>query len=322
MRLSTRFTLPSLARALLSSGFAICLACLFVTPAVAKGPKIHSAIVGKPHPVFWTTADAPATRLSLLIRPVIVDGRRKAWAIGETHDVTDHSFVVLEVQHVNDSLPGEKIPHFIWETASWLLIERNTGHVSVLHFTGYDPAISGISWFRDYAAFCTISANGKSLSAEVVQLGSRKPVAHKRIGSWPLKDSAPLLDPPVPADAAAPAALPGAADAASAPGANLATPNSDATAAQTAKLDPPISPKPTPLAPPAVHPHPVHPPVSVAANSAALNSGAPKPSVCIAVDWARDPLRATLTPRTGAAPIPLDLSLSEAASTTATEPAQ
>jgi hypothetical protein len=278
---------------------AIALAlCLLAPAAQAKGPKIHSAAVGKAHPVFWTTAADPSTRLSLSIRPLIVDGRRKAWVFGDVHDVTDHTFVALEVQHINDALPGDKLPHYIWQTASWLLVERNTGHVSAVHFNGYDPALSGLSWFRDYAAFCSLNASGKILSAEVIQLGSRKPIAHKKVGNWPLHTAAPEPD----ATTAAPADAPAAGDG-SAPVAPT-----ESTTATPAQPDSSATPAAQPHAPaakqPANHPHPAH--ITV---TPALNTGAPKPAVCSSVQWERDPLRAVLTPRADLPPITLDLAI-------------
>jgi hypothetical protein len=256
------------------------LCCILAPSAHAKGPKIHSAVVGKAHPVFWTAAADPATRLSLNIRPLIVDGRRKAWIFGDAHDVTDHTFVALEVQHLNDALPGDKLPHYIWQTASWLLVERNTGRVSAIHFAGYDPALSGLSWFRDYAAFCSLNASGKILSAEVVQLGSRKPVAHKKVGSWPLPNAAVASDPAATADGSTPPASPDPSSATATTAANK-TPRSVTT-----------------------HPQPVH-----LAAAPVLNTGAPKPAVCGDIQWERDPLRAILTPRADLPPITLDLAI-------------
>jgi hypothetical protein len=161
--------------------------CLSLTSAGwAKGPKVHTAAVGKPRLVTWASTQDPSIHLTLQVRPLIVDGRRKEWVTGETHDVTDHSFVALQVQHLNDSMPGDKTPHFIWQAGVWLMVERNTGHVTQLHLTGYDPALSGLSWFRDYAAYCSLTAQAKSLYAEVVELNQRKPVARKKIGAWPL----------------------------------------------------------------------------------------------------------------------------------------
>jgi hypothetical protein len=99
--------------------------------------------------------------------------------------------VALQAQHLNDALPGEKLPHYIWQTGAWLLVERNTGHITVLRLAGYDPALSGISWFRDYAAYCALSAQAKSVYAEVLELNQHKPVARKKVAAWPLPPAPP-----------------------------------------------------------------------------------------------------------------------------------
>jgi hypothetical protein len=47
----------------------------------------------------------------------------------------------------------------------------------------FDPFYSEASWFRDYVAYCGVSDNGEKLSAVVVQLGRKKPVLKKELGS-------------------------------------------------------------------------------------------------------------------------------------------
>jgi hypothetical protein len=178
---------------------AIALSLLAVaTPVFAKGPKVHTAGVGKAHVVTWARGGNPSVHLSLMVAPLIVDDRRKDWVTGEAHDVTDHSFVVLEAERVNDALPTDPAPHFIWQTGAWLLVDRATGRVTPLHLAGYNSALSGISWFRDYAAYCSLSANGNVLFAEVVQLGARKPIAHQKVADWPLPPAERPATPPEP----------------------------------------------------------------------------------------------------------------------------
>jgi hypothetical protein len=41
-----------------------------------------------------------------------------------------------------------------------------------------------VSWFRDYAAYCGVTANGKSLYAVVAQVAARKPVLAKRLAAF------------------------------------------------------------------------------------------------------------------------------------------
>lgn len=41
--------------------------------------------------------------------------------------------------------------------------------------------MSQVSWFRDYAAYCGVTASGKSLYAVVAQLEVRKPVLARKL---------------------------------------------------------------------------------------------------------------------------------------------
>ena len=104
--------------------------------------------------------------------------RLKEWTTGDAHDVTDRSFVVRRVIRLNDTLPGDKQEHWVWQRGPWLLVDRVTGRVTALKLPDYDPGVSQVSWFRDYAAYCGVTASGKSLYAVVAQVAARKP-------SWP-----------------------------------------------------------------------------------------------------------------------------------------
>jgi hypothetical protein len=48
----------------------------------------------------------------------------------------------------------------------------------------YDPGVSQVRWFRDYAAYCGVTASGKSLYAVVAQLAARKPVLATRLAAF------------------------------------------------------------------------------------------------------------------------------------------
>jgi hypothetical protein len=41
-----------------------------------------------------------------------------------------------------------------------------------------------VSWFRDYGAYCGVTASGKSLYAVVAQLSARKPVLAKKLAEF------------------------------------------------------------------------------------------------------------------------------------------
>jgi hypothetical protein len=129
-----------------------------------------------------TKADEAVT---LRVRPLLVDSVQKEWATGDAHDVTERTFVIRRALHINDGLPSEP-PHWTWQPGPWLMVDRVTGHVTALHLPDFDPAISDVVWFRDYAAYCGIATTVKGgLVAVVAQLGARKAVAQKPLGPWP-----------------------------------------------------------------------------------------------------------------------------------------
>jgi hypothetical protein len=157
----------------------------------------HSALAAsKPHEVFlgsWKSvpysiagdpAGASSTEKQLRIRPLLVDGKLKEWTNGESHAITDRSFVVRRTLRLNDSLPGDKTEHWIWQRGPWLLVDRVKGSVTALHLPDYDPAVSNVIWFRDYAAYCGLTASGKQLYAVVAQIAARKPVIAKKLSPW------------------------------------------------------------------------------------------------------------------------------------------
>ena len=109
---------------------------------------------------------------------------------GEAHDVTDRSFVVRRVLRINDELPGEK-PSAPTSTGygsgargCWWIALLATSLRSSCRIT--IPGVSQVSWFRDYAAYCGVTASGKSLYAVVAQLAARKPVLAKKLAAFDL----------------------------------------------------------------------------------------------------------------------------------------
>jgi len=146
--------------------------------AIAAPSKTHVITFGK-----WSTvqyrSDAEDKPLALKIRPMLVDTRVKEFTLSAAHDVTDRLFVVRRVFRVNDSLPDDPAPHWQWQPGGWLLVDRITGRVSSLNLPEFDAFFSAPSWYRDYAAYCGISDDGKKLYAVVAQIGRRKPILKK-----------------------------------------------------------------------------------------------------------------------------------------------
>lgn len=157
--------------------------------------KSHVVFLGSPKNVPYSIAGDPAgalpTENKLRVRPLMVDGKIKEWTSGDSHAITDRSFVVRRALRLNDSLPGEKTEHWIWQRGPWLMVDRVKGSVNALHLPDYDPAVSDVVWFRDYAAYCGLTASGKQLYAVVAQISARKPVIAKKLSPWSPEESQP-----------------------------------------------------------------------------------------------------------------------------------
>lgn len=153
--------------------------------------KVHAVGLGGGRRVQYSIAGDPSGatpgELSLKIRPLVVDGVVKEWTSGEAHDITDRSFVVRRVIRINDELPGEKTgtaeKRWVWQRGPWLLVDRVSGHIVPLKLPDYDPGISQVVWFRDYGAYCGITASRKSLYAVVAQVSTRKPLLAKKLAA-------------------------------------------------------------------------------------------------------------------------------------------
>jgi hypothetical protein len=186
------------------------LAALFATaPRLQATPrKVHTVAMGAAKRVRYSKVSDPAGALpneqELRIRGLIVDGLLKEWTTGETHDVTDRSFLVRRVIRLNDALPVESVSgkhaqpggQWAWQRGPWLLVDRVTGHVLVLKLPDYDPGVSQVSWFRDYGAYCGLTANAKNLYAVVAQVTAHKPVLAKKIAAFdPEKHPDPVCSP-------------------------------------------------------------------------------------------------------------------------------
>src|SRR5580704_15937302 len=167
-------------------------AVLLVAVGSGAAPrKPHVVVLGAAKRVPYSKAGDPAgasaAEDALKIRPLVVDGFVKEWTTGDAHDVTDRSFVVRRVMRLNDALPSdkpgqaEKQGHWVWQRGPWLLVDRVTGRVVALKLPDYDPGVSQVSWFRDYGAYCGLTASGKSLYAVVAQVAARKPVLAKKL---------------------------------------------------------------------------------------------------------------------------------------------
>ena len=167
---------------------AVSFLMFFSSQSQAAPRKVHTVALGAAKRVPYSQAGDPAGARAgedaLKIRALLVDGVLKEWTTGDAHDVTDRSFAVRRAIRINDTLPGDKLGLWVWQRGPWLLVDRVTGHIAALKLPDYDPGVSQVSWFRDYAAYCGLTATGKSLYAVVAQLAARRPVLAKKITAF------------------------------------------------------------------------------------------------------------------------------------------
>jgi hypothetical protein len=160
----------------------------------SAAPKVHTVALGAfrrvPYSKTGDPAGAVAGETSLKIRALLVDNAVKEWTTGDSHEVTDRSFVVRRAIRLNDALPGDKAGQWVWQRGPWLLVDRVAGHVVAMKLPDYDPGVSQVSWFRDYGAYCGVTASGKSLYAVVAQVSGRKPVLAKKLAGFDAADHA------------------------------------------------------------------------------------------------------------------------------------
>jgi hypothetical protein len=176
---------------------AVVLLLLVLSCAVPRAAfaKVHTVTLGLARRVPYLPPEANPDNKSeeattLKVRPLLVDGAQKEWTVGETHDVTDRTFVVRRALRINDGLPSEA-PRWSWQPGPWLMVDRVTGHIAALHLPDFDPQVSEVVWFRDYGAYCGIATTVKGgLVAVVSQLGVRKAAVLKPIGPWPQEKAA------------------------------------------------------------------------------------------------------------------------------------
>lgn len=153
--------------------------------AIASTSKPHIIAFGKWSTVqcFLDSGDADTKALTLKVRPLLVDARVKEFTLGSVHDVTDRLFVVRRAFRLNDSLPQESTssPHWQWQRGGWLLVDRISGRISPINLPEFDAFHSAASWYRDYAAYCGVSDDGKKTYVIVAQISRRKPILKKLV---------------------------------------------------------------------------------------------------------------------------------------------
>jgi hypothetical protein len=171
-----------------------CLAhSLLPVGAAGAAAKVHVIAFGKTISATWIAGSGEQEEKPQIIkvRALIVDGRVKEYVIGSPHEVTDRLFVVRRAFRVNDSLPEESSLRWQWQRGGWLQVDRTTGRVSAVNLPEFDALYSAASWYRDYAAYCGVSDDGKKIFAVVAQLSRRKPVLKKPLSGDGMQEDAP-----------------------------------------------------------------------------------------------------------------------------------
>lgn len=144
--------------------------------------KPHVIVFGKWTGVKVMSGPDEDRAVDLKVRPLYVDGKLKEYTFGLPHEITERVFVVRRAVRVNDTLPAETAAQWVWQRGGWISMDRMNGHLSAVPLAELDLENSPASWYRDYAAYCGITADGKLRYAIVMQLGRRKPVLRKSLG--------------------------------------------------------------------------------------------------------------------------------------------
>jgi hypothetical protein len=191
MRSPRQISLPAVAP-LLST--IVPLLAALLCPATAAAVKVHTVALGAVHRVPYTPPEATADTkdddaTSLHVRALLVDDKQREWTVGPIHEVTDRTFVVQRAMHINDGLPDEPV-RWTWQPGPWLMVDRVTARVTALHLPDFDPQVSTVVWYRDYAAYCGIATTVRGgLMAVVAELGARKAVVQQKLSAWPIANA-------------------------------------------------------------------------------------------------------------------------------------
>lgn len=179
-----RYALPSPRGARIGLvGILLCVLAGALPAAAAS--KAHAVSLGAPIKVKFFVGANETQGVDIKIRNLLVDGKLKEFTTGESHDITDSTFVIQRAFRVNDSLPSDakSVPKWKWQRGGWIKVDRRTGHITPLRLPLFDPYYSLASWYRDYAAYCGLSDNGEKVLAVVAQADVKKPVLRRDLGA-------------------------------------------------------------------------------------------------------------------------------------------
>src|SRR5256886_5133521 len=101
--------------------------------------KPHVITFGKSTQVRWLAGADENTPIELKVRALYVDGKLKEFTIGSPHEITERLFVVRRAFRVNDSLPDEGAPRWLWQRGGWGVGGRVAGGLTPPNFSEVDP---------------------------------------------------------------------------------------------------------------------------------------------------------------------------------------
>src|SRR5947208_7582192 len=96
--------------------------------------KPHVITFGKSTQVRWLAGADENTPIELKVRALYVDGKLKEFTIGSPHEITERLFVVRRAFHINDSLPDEATPRWLWQRGGWAPVDTGSGVITALKF--------------------------------------------------------------------------------------------------------------------------------------------------------------------------------------------
>jgi hypothetical protein len=162
------------------------LTLAFAVPLSYAAPRQHVITFGKWFPVKYFVGPDETKSIDMKVRSLYVDGSIKEFTTGDPHDVTDKIFVVRRAYRINDWLPEDaKNVRWKWQRGVWLMVDKQTGHITHLKLPNFDSYYSNSSWYRDYIAYCGLSDDTQTVYAMVMQLGDKKPLLKKELAGKP-----------------------------------------------------------------------------------------------------------------------------------------
>jgi len=161
--------------------FRLVSALLLLLPAIAGGvTKPHVITFGKWTTVPWSpnAAAADDKPLTLKVRPLLVDARVKEFNARRRSRCNRPAVRgTPRLPHQRQPSPGTRLGSSLAMAARRMASSgpHHRPHLAA-NLPEFDAFYSAASWYRDYAAYCGVSEDGKKVYAVVAQISRRKPI--------------------------------------------------------------------------------------------------------------------------------------------------